>query len=100
MQQPNVTHVAGVAGVAHVTVDLSDFHVISCPHCDVTIVVAKNEVACAVFRCGVLKDSLVGIPSHASQQQCEQLVQQNKIYGCGKPFRLVAGNNAEICDYI
>ena len=91
-----------VGPVGSVLPELSDqFHVFGCPHCQITIVVAKNEVACSVFRCGVLKDSFVGIPSHASQQECEQLVQQEKIYGCGKPFTFFPDRKvAEKCGYI
>ena len=43
------------------------------------------------------------INPHTSKNICDKLFHDNKIYGCGKPFRFVynsTGNYVEICDYI
>jgi hypothetical protein len=40
---------------------------------------------------------------HASKEECDQLVKDQKIYGCGKPLRIVKKEDTyelEICDYI
>lgn len=91
---------------------------LECPHCGVTIEVPKRQVNCKIFRCGVYKqrerDSTtdknstrsVGRPSaalpinpHASKEECERLVREGLIYGCGGAFRF-DGKTVEKCDYI
>jgi len=78
-------------------------HVFQCPHCYGFIIVAENEFNCKIFRHGVKKESNEQIDPHASKSSCDSLVEQNTIYGCGKPFRIVSHNNnyfLEKCDYI
>ena len=52
---------------------------------------------------------MIQIDPHASKEICDNLVKNNEIYGCGKPFKLFYNRNptnnvvsfyAEICDYI
>jgi hypothetical protein len=40
------------------------------------------------------------INPHTSKEICEKLIENDEIFGCGKPFRLNSGRNPEICDYI
>ena len=40
---------------------------------------------------------------HASKLECETLINNKLIYGCGKPFRITKNGNeyeAVICEYI
>jgi hypothetical protein len=66
-----------------------------CPHCGIGIEIL--EINCAIFRCGVYKDTYQQIPPHLPKTECDALVE--KIYGCGKPFQLV-GDKLEPCDYV
>lgn len=69
-----------------------------CPHCGIGIAVAKNEVNCGVFRCGVYKHSLKPINPHAKKAECEKLVREGRIHGCGGAFRLENGT-VSICGH-
>jgi len=82
---------------------------IHCPHCNQMIEVI--ELNCKIFRCGVQKTNMEQIHPHLPREQCEQLVLQDKIYGCGKPFRIEVIEKKKdekveieyktsICDYI
>lgn len=84
-----------------------DAYLFSCPHCEDFIQVLTNQTACCIFRHGVYKNTNTGLPPHAPKTQCDAAVESGRIYGCGKPFRIVLGRNeisehgyAEICDYI
>lgn len=75
--------------------------ILLCPHCDGPLVV--EELRCGIFRHGVFRDSGQQIDPHAPRAQCDEWAAQEKIYGCGRPFRVVAVDNAyriEACDYI
>jgi hypothetical protein len=63
------------------------------------------EIRCQIFRCGVLKESGEQIHPHLKKEECDELVEKDLIYGCGKPFRIIYDNElmalkAVICDYI
>lgn len=76
---------------------------INCPHCELLIQIFSNEINCAIFRHGCFKDTYIQIPSHETEEICTKLYLNNKIFGCGKPFKLTQKNNnyiAEKCDYI
>lgn len=82
---------------------MEPFIIILCPHCDNTIQIYRNEINCAIFRHGVFKASGLQINPHLSKDKCDNLIINNLIFGCGKPFRLIKNNNdynVEICDYI
>jgi hypothetical protein len=82
---------------------MEPYIVVECPHCQNQIQIFRNEINCAIFRHGILKSNGVQIGPHTSKVECDTLVLNNLIYGCGRPFRLVSNNNvytAEICDYI
>ena len=70
---------------------------IQCPHCDQYIeIIALN---CAIFRCGIYKQNYEQIPPHLPELQCRQLIDNNLIYGCGRPFKICNGI-AIICEHI
>jgi hypothetical protein len=75
--------------------------IVRCPHCNEYI--AIEEVNCKIFRHGVFKNSGTQIDPHSPKNLCDYYVENNLIYGCGKPFLLVINNNiytTEICNYI
>lgn len=72
--------------------------VTKCPNCgDFVEIISKN---CGIFRHGAFKDSLLQINPHLPEKECENLIKENKIYGCGKPFQLTNENEAVKCGYI
>ena len=71
--------------------------IITCPHCGEYAIIA--EINCAIFRHGVYKTNMQPINPHASKEECERLLANGEIYGCGKPFKY-DGKTIEICDYI
>lgn len=75
------------------------FYKFNCPHCNITIIVMKNQLNCKIFRCGIYKSNSKPINPHASKIECDKLVQNNLIIGCGKPF-IIKNNKVEICGYI
>jgi hypothetical protein len=79
--------------------DCGDWYLFSCPHCGISIKVLKKDLKCKIFRCGQYISSGKPIRPHMSEKQCKQLKEQNKIYGCGKPFRF-KGDHIEVCGYV
>lgn len=82
-------------------------YLFNCPHCLGSIVVQCQEVNCQIFRHAVLKDAGVQVNPHSCQQELEALKNNNLLYGCGGPFRLIKSpahsshwTHAEACDYI
>lgn len=76
---------------------------IICPHCNQMIEVLKSQFNCKIFRHGIMKDTYKQIDPHLNKESCDKLFKEGKIFGCGKPFKLVInGDNysTEICDYI
>jgi hypothetical protein len=77
---------------------------LKCPHCDDFVEI--TEINCAIFRHGVFKDNLQQINPHLSKIECDNLINNNLIYGCGKPFKIIKKENQNdtyeliICDYI
>ena len=86
-----------------------DFYIVECPHCQGTIIIAQNELNCRIFRHGVYKINMQPIHPHAPKIECDRLVQEDLIFGCGKPFFVKDNENSENqqnhiiaieCDYI
>jgi hypothetical protein len=78
-------------------------YLITCPHCGHSIQIPRDGINCQIFRHGVYRaDPNTQIPPHSSREECDRLVAENLIYGCGRPFifRGGAATEAEICDYI
>jgi len=79
------------------------FYIMKCPHCELYIQIYHNELNCRIFRHGVYKHDMNPINPHLDKENCERLFSEDKIYGCGKPFRIVDINGEkqiEVCDYI
>lgn len=70
---------------------------INCPHCNIYLFI--EELNCGIFRCGIYKSTFQPIPPHLPKNDCDELLKQNLIYGCSKPFRII-DNKVLICDYI
>lgn len=62
--------------------------------------VHSTELHCRIFRHGIYRESREPISPHASKEECERLVTENIIEGCGKPFRVTDSMEAVVCDYI
>ena len=76
---------------------------LECPHCNSIVEIHQNEINCAIFRHGIYKHNNTQMNPHAPKEECDIAVQNNLIFGCGKPFRMVKMNDTyklEICDYI
>jgi hypothetical protein len=74
---------------------------VECPHCNGSIII--EELNCSIFRHAILKENGNQINPHAQKEECENYIEKNLIYGCGKPFIVIFRDNkyiSEICDYI
>lgn len=78
-----------------------------CPHCEGTVIIDKKQINCAIFRHGVVIKTGMQMNAHATKAECDKLIANNSILGCGKPFKLIKINVndtieyfAETCDYI
>jgi len=93
-----------------------EFFIFKCPHCMLLIEVHKTQVNCKIFRHASyfevtgedsngtmhiqIKDQ---INPHTSKSECERLVREGKVVGCGKPFQLFVSGNIKYaipCGYI
>ena len=81
--------------------------IVLCPHCKDTVII--EQLNCCIFRHGAFKDSNQQISPHAPKSECDSLVEQNLIFGCGKPFQILKDDTEPsniqkmkvvICDYI
>ena len=75
--------------------------IVTCPHCAQSIEIL--EINCRIFRCGILKSNYTQINQHLSKVECDKLVNDDLIFGCGKPFELINDNSLWKpipCDYI
>ena len=77
----------------------SQAFIFNCPHCQQVIYVANTEINCKIFRHGIYKHDYRQINPHETKERCEQLIKEDLIYGCGKPFYF-DGTTAKVCDYI
>lgn len=78
-----------------------------CPHCNEEILIYSCEINCGIFRHGIFKDSMQQIDPHLPQEYCKRLLEEDKIFGCGKPFKIDKiiiddhiNYKLDICDYI
>jgi hypothetical protein len=86
-----------------VGIDMNDSILFPCVHCNGMIQVFKNEFNCCIFRHAILKDTKEQINPHTPKDICDKLIEENKVEGCAKPFRIVVENEkvyVEKCDYI
>ena len=80
-----------------------EYIVIQCPHCKDSVLIYLKELNCHIFRHGIYKNNLKQIDPHLNKEHCDNLYQNNLIYGCGKPFKIIKKDEeylSEICDYI
>jgi len=78
-------------------------YVFVCKHCNENFIINLKDFNCKILRHGVYKSNLQHINPHESKINCDNLVNNNLIYGCGKPLLIVQKDNeydVEICDYI
>ncbi len=70
---------------------------IICPNCFEYVEIL--ELNCQIFRHAIYINTLIQIDPHLNKIECDKLFNENKIYGCGKPFQII---NYEVykCDYI
>ena len=52
----------------------NDYHTFECPHCYQTCMVYNSEIACAIFRHGIFKETYMQIDPHLCKNECEKLV--------------------------
>jgi hypothetical protein len=75
-----------------------------CPNCQDSIIVYENDINCKIFRHAVFKETMEQIGPHTSKEECERLLEHNKIFGCSKPFRIDTDTNGNyivsVCGYI
>ena len=64
-------------------------YIFNCPHCNQTVTVKKTQLNCRIFRHGIYKHNFKQIDPHAPKDICDKLYKENKIYGCGKPFKFL-----------
>ncbi len=80
----------------------TDCYFFECPHCQKLVAVQKDAIKCTIFRHGSYKGGKKDkqpIPPHTKKEECDRLVEEDLIYGCGKPFKF-DGAKVEICGYI
>jgi len=76
--------------------------VVSCPACSCDMLILEEEINCGIFRHAMFKDGNF-INPHLPKDMMEELITEDKIWGCGGPFMLVSKDNtyeAIKCDWI
>lgn len=64
-----------------------DSFIFECPHCNSYIYIEK--INCGIFRHGVFIKNNKQIDPHSSKKICDSYINDNLIYGCGKPFQII-----------
>ena len=77
-----------------------DYIIDNCPHCDITIMIKKENFNCKVLRCGIYKNNFKQVHPHLDKSNCDQLVKNKLVYGCCKPFKIDENNKLIKCGYI
>lgn len=75
----------------------------NCPYCNGNIQIEKNELNCRIFRHAIFRHDGNQLNPHAPQKECERVVEQNLVYGCAKPFKIINIDGKETiikCEYI
>ena len=60
-----------------------------CIKCGIGLEVHIKDLNCKIFRCGAYKKNLQPIHHHASKYDCDKLVRDNLIIGCGCAFEII-----------
>ena len=70
-----------------------DYITVKCPKCDTPIHVMLNELACTIFRCGAdAANYKQSINPHSTKNEIDRMKLDNKIVGCGQPFKVECKN--------
>ena len=81
---------------------MSNHIVVICPHCNEFMLI--EELNCCIFRHGVFIKNNKQMDPHSSKELCDYYINNKKIYGCGKPYKIIIDENnnyiAIKCDYI
>jgi len=72
--------------------------IINCPHCNDLILINSNAIKCKKFLHAIYKKTQTNVNPHSIKEKCEQLIKDDLIYGCGKPF-YYDGNLLKIIKY-
>ncbi len=75
--------------------------IVECPHCKELMYI--EELNCSIFRHAIMKDTFVQVDPHLPKEGCEQLLKEDKVFGCCKPFIVLSKDNVvitKVCDYI
>ena len=75
--------------------------IVKCPHCEQYMEI--EQLNCKIFRHGTLRSNGKQIDPHSPKDLCDYYVKNEKIFGCGKPFRIEKNGDEYIpviCDYI
>jgi uncharacterized C2H2 Zn-finger protein len=74
---------------------------LNCPWCNQLVQLPKSQIKCCIYRHGVHKKSGRQIGSHAKKEYVEKLLKNDKIYGCGMPFKFnKQTQQLEMCGWI
>ena len=60
----------------------------TCPHCGGMVHIPATQINCNVFRHAFFKSTGLQIDPHTHKIECDRLLHEDLIWGCGKPFRL------------
>jgi len=78
--------------------------ILTCGHCNNNFIINTKEFNCKILRHGIYKSNYQQINPHLPKNECDQLFNNNLIYGCGKPLKIIVNDNNDhetiICDYI
>ncbi len=77
--------------------------ILNCPHCGGIFITTEQTIACAIYRHAVLKSNMTQINPHASKEECNFLLNNDMVYGCAGPFRIIKNDAkyfAIVCEYI
>lgn len=80
----------------------NEFYIFQCPNCDDEIVVNKSELNCRIFRHAIYKHNYEQVNPHLPKELCDNLIIEDKVYGCCKPFEVVENEGVlyvKICEY-
>ena len=75
--------------------------ILLCPNCEEYVEI--QEINCGIFRHAIYKNTLSQVNSHLPENECKNLLENNQVFGCCKPFKLenIEGElKAVKCDYI
>jgi hypothetical protein len=71
-------------------------YVFECPHCELPVQVAENEINCQIFVHGIMKNTGSQVNPHATKEHCDRLIEQDLVHGCCKPFKIFRGMSGAV----